>query len=123
MKKSIIRSYFSHPKSTFNTEKEFQFKNYLKKHFSDLICPNTDIGYMGAGTPAYLRLVQWSNIVFVMESENETIGSGTHKEITTANENDIPVYVMRKKNGTYHFFEFNGFRFPVVKNSKQFCIL
>jgi hypothetical protein len=40
--------YYAHSMKTYNSEKEFNETQFLRKNFSNVICPNKDLGNLGS---------------------------------------------------------------------------
>ncbi len=92
--KTHIRVYYSHSKRTYDSEKEKNELEFLKKNYPNTICPNNNIGECSHGMDAYLNIVAWSEMVIFSEYL-EYIGRGVYREIKKAMKNNIPVMVLR----------------------------
>jgi len=78
----------------YGTTKEKQDLKILRKKFQNVLCPNQDIGAAKKGMSAYLKIVEWADLVVVSEYAG-FIGKGVYSEIQHAQNNRIPVKCLR----------------------------
>lgn len=89
-----LRCYFAHSMMIYNTSREEQELQTIKKIYKKVICPNNDIGDCSKGMRAYGNIVSWADVVVVSEYEGH-VGAGVYTEIHTALLRKIPVHCLR----------------------------
>ncbi len=99
---SDLRCYYAHSMQIYNTRREEQELEIIKKYFKNTICPNNDIGDTSRGMRTYLNVVKWAEVVITSEYKGY-IGGGVYTEVHRALLSKIPVYCLR-----------DGKFFPVV---------
>jgi len=99
-KKNNIHAYFAHSKKDYNTEREKKALKFIRSKYSNVLCPNNDIGKL-KDFEAYLKIVKWADLVIAMETEDRFITIGVFKELETAINNFIMVMVIRKYGKTF----------------------
>ena len=92
----VERIYYAHSMQTYGTLKEKQELKILRKKFPNVLCPNQDIGDAQNGMSAYLKIVEWADLVVVSEYEG-FIGKGVYAEIQHAHNSGIPVKCLRRR--------------------------
>jgi hypothetical protein len=90
----VKRIYYAHSMLIYGTLKEKQELKILRKKFQNVLCPNQDIGDVQKGMSAYLKIVEWADLVVVSEYLG-FIGKGVYSEIQHAQNNGIPVKCLR----------------------------
>jgi hypothetical protein len=97
MLNKINLAYYSHSVQSYNSDKEKDEFNFLKKCINGhVICPNHHIGKLD-NYKIYQKIIEKVDCVFVSENEG-FIGKGSYNECITALENNIPVFVIKNKN-------------------------
>lgn len=94
--RSDKRVYYAHSMVLYNTSEEEEDVEFLKQLYKRVICPNKDIGKAERGMKAYLKIVEWADLLVVREFEG-FIGFGVYKEIWRAKRFGIPVKCIRGK--------------------------
>ena len=92
-----LRCYYAHSMQIYNTDREQQELDIIKKHFIKVICPNNDIGDTSKGMRTYLQVVKWADVVVASEYKGH-IGGGVYSEVHYALINKIPVFCLRDGN-------------------------
>ncbi len=92
-----LRCYYAHSMQIYNTDREQQELDTIKKHFKKVICPNNDIGDTSKGMRTYLQVVKWADVVVASEYKGH-IGGGVYSEVHYAFINKIPVLCLRDGN-------------------------
>ena len=93
--KKDLRCYYAHSMMTYNTQREQEELQILRKLYARVICPNNDIGDCSKGMQAYLNIVSWADVVVVSEYE-DCIGAGVFTEVCRALNSQIPVLCMHE---------------------------
>lgn len=89
--------YYAHSMLIYNTKREKKELRFLRKNFSSVCNPKTDITWDNTiKMEAYFKVVKNSDIVVVSEYKNH-IGKGVYDEIKTAINSNILVLCLRKK--------------------------
>jgi hypothetical protein len=90
-------AYYSHSVQIYNSDKEKNEFNFLKKSISGhVICPNHHIGKLD-NSEIYQNIIKKVDCVFVSDNEG-FVGKGSYNECITALENNIPVFLIKNKN-------------------------
>ncbi len=90
-----MKVYYAHSMQLYESLKEKQELKFLRTRFDNVLCPNKDIGKAGRGMSAYLKIVEWADLVVASEYEG-FVGLGVFSEIQHALNVGIPVKCLRK---------------------------
>lgn len=97
MRRIMVNVYYAHSILIYNTKREKKELKFLRKKFSSILNPNTDIKWDDTTKmEPYFRAVKNSDIVVVSEHKNH-IGKGVYDEIKTALNRNILVICLRRK--------------------------
>jgi hypothetical protein len=88
--------YFAHSKAIYNTPLENSMHRVLCTILQNVVCPNKDMGELGAMKP-YLNRVKECYGVVVAEFRG-TLGKGAYEEVKYALELDKPVIALRRNS-------------------------
>ncbi len=93
----MVNVYYAHSILIYNTKREKKELRFLRKKFSSIFNPNTDIIWDDTTKmEPYFRAVKNSDILVVSELKNH-IGKGVFDEIKTALNSNILVLCLRRK--------------------------
>jgi len=93
----MVNIYYAHSILIYNTKREKKELRFLRKKFSSIFNPNTDIIWDDTTKmEPYFRAVKNSDILVVSELKNH-IGKGVFDEIKTALNSNILVLCLRRK--------------------------
>jgi len=90
------RCYYSHSMQNYDTDQEKQESDFLKSVFGKIICPNKDLGRSTNGMKAYLKVIEWADIIAVSEYKG-AVGCGVFTEVKRALDLSIPVLCIRDR--------------------------
>lgn len=79
----MIKVYYAHSMQTYGTNREKRDLDYLRGIFRHVICPNNDIGELGAMQP-YLTIVDHCDMVIASSFEQGYFSKGVCKEVQRA---------------------------------------
>lgn len=97
MRRIMVNVYYAHSILIYNTKREKKELRFLRKKFSSIFNPNTDIIWDDTTKmEPYFRAVKNSDILVVSELKNH-IGKGVFDEIKTALNSNILVLCLRRK--------------------------
>ena len=97
MRKQNKKVYYAHSLQIYNTKREKRELRVLKKKFSEVCNPNTDITWDNkTKMEPYFEAVRNSDIVVVSEYMSH-VGKGVYEEIKTALNHKILVLHLKKK--------------------------
>ena len=89
--------YYAHSKLIYNTKREKKELRFLRKKFSSVFNPNTNLIWDDTTKmEPYFRAVKNSDILVVSEHKNH-IGKGVYDEIKTALNSNILVLCLKRK--------------------------
>ena len=101
----MTKVYYSHSLLIYNTKREKKELQFLRKKFSFVFNPNTDIIWdKTKKMEPYFRAVKNSDLIVVSEFKSH-IGKGVYDEIRIALNNNILVLCLRRKFFTF-FYQF-----------------
>ena len=97
MRKQNKKVYYAHSLQIYNTKREKRELRFLKRKFSEICNPNTDIAWDNrTKMKPYFEVVRNSDTVIVSEYMNH-IGKGVYEEIKKALNHKILVLRLKKK--------------------------
>jgi hypothetical protein len=89
-----LRCYYAHSIMDYDTPREQEGLQTLRKLYKRVICPNIDIGDCSMGFQAYLNIVPWADVIVVSEYEGH-VGGVTYRAVNIALKFGIPVFCLR----------------------------
>ena len=98
--------YYAHSKNIYYTQEERDQLKFLRSHFPKVLCPNNDVGELGAMQP-YLDIIEKKCQGVVFSEWFDLVGRGVWEEVKHARKLKKPVYVLRKVDGEYKIFKFS----------------
>lgn len=103
------RIYYSHSMTVYNTDREREDLEFLRSLSDKVICPNNDIGTCKRGMKAYLKIVEWADLVVVSVVDGK-LTSGVYAEMKEAFKLNVPVKLINDKR----FIDVTDFESPYL---------
>ncbi len=114
--KKVLKVYYSHPISTYRTEKERISLSLINRKFPDAVVINPD-SYESQSMNDYFELLSTCDALAYHENEHSRITKGVMSELWIAEELDKPIYHI-----TTH--EITSKKIPVLTvSSKEYRII